>query len=212
MTYQGRLTDNSPQQVPVDGTVEMAFSIWDADTGGSLLWSEPSSGTVTVYPVKGVFNVLLGSYGVPLPPSVFAGGVVRYLEITVGGETLAPRQRIGTVGFAAQAERSADTDKLGGQVPLSNGRCAWTAARRGHGDGVDQRQRRRDLQQHPGRAGTAARRSTASGASQSSYTLIPAHPNRQRPRQQPRPDRYERHGRLSGGGRTPPWCGRRHLA
>jgi hypothetical protein len=129
MTYQGRLTDNSPQQVPVDGTVEMTFSIWDADTGGSLLWSEPQFGTVTVYPVKGVFNVLLGSYGVPLPPSVFAGGAVRYLEITVGGETLAPRQRIGTVGFAAQAERSADTDKLSGQVPANwqmrvTGSCA----------------------------------------------------------------------------------------
>jgi len=129
VNYQGRLTDNSPQQIPVNGTANMAFSIWDQPSGGTQLWAEPSSGTLSLSVNNGIFNVILGANGVPLPPSVFAGGVVRYLEILVGGETLAPRQQISSVGYAARAERSADSDMLGGVAPAGwqtrvTGSCA----------------------------------------------------------------------------------------
>src|SRR6185436_4891357 len=62
INYQGRLTDNSPQQVPIDATVSVEFSIWDASTGGASLWTE----TQSVQVVKGLFNVLLGST-IPVP-------------------------------------------------------------------------------------------------------------------------------------------------
>ena len=106
INYQGRLTDNSPQQVPIDATVSVEFSIWDASTGGASLWTE----TQSVQVVKGLFNVLLGST-IPVPPSVFTGGATRYLEIHVGGETLTPRQRIAATPYAKVAD---DAASLGG--------------------------------------------------------------------------------------------------
>lgn len=109
VNYQGRLTDNSPQQNPLDATVTMDFSIWDAAIGGNSLWSETQSVPV----VKGLFSVLLGST-TPLPPSLFTSGDTRYLEIHVSGETLTPRQQIATVPFANAAARADDAIALGG--------------------------------------------------------------------------------------------------
>jgi hypothetical protein len=119
VNYQGRLTDNSPQQNPVNGTVDMTFSIYDTPSGGTQLWLEPAAGTVAVPVTNGIFNVILGSHGVPLPPSLFAGGTSRYLAITVNGETLTPRQQISSVAYAHQAETAADAAGLGGAPPAS---------------------------------------------------------------------------------------------
>ncbi|HEX4823482.1 MAG TPA: hypothetical protein VFV19_04185 [Candidatus Polarisedimenticolaceae bacterium] len=109
VNYQGRLTDNTPQQNPLDATVTMDFSIWDAASGGSSLWTE----TQSVQVVKGLFNVLLGSSSA-MPPTLFSSGEIRYLEIHVTGETLTPRQRIATAPFANAAGRADDAASLGG--------------------------------------------------------------------------------------------------
>ena len=109
INYQGRLTDNSPQQAPVSGTPTMEFSIWDALIGGSSLWSETQSVQVT----GGLFNVMLGQV-TPIPPTVFSGGAERWLEVRVSGETLAPRQRIAATAFANVAAKSDDASGLGG--------------------------------------------------------------------------------------------------
>lgn len=119
INYQGRLTDNSPNQNPIDGNVQMSFAIWDSATGGTRLWLEPASGTIAVPVSGGIFDAILGGAGVPIPPSVFSSGTNRYLEITVDGETLAPRQRIGSVGYAHQAEKAADAASLGGTPATS---------------------------------------------------------------------------------------------
>jgi hypothetical protein len=112
MSYQGRLTDNTPAQNPLTQMLPMTFRIYDAPSpGGLLLWSE-SWAAVSV--VDGIFSVLLGSNAVPIDPAVFAGGGERYLEIEVNGEILLPRQQLGSVGFAGQAENAADSDQLGG--------------------------------------------------------------------------------------------------
>jgi hypothetical protein len=106
MNYQGRLTDNTPGQAPIDVPIAITFRIYDAMIGGVLEWEEPWGGV----PVTGgIFNVMLGSNGVPIPAGVF-GGATRYLEIEVNGELLTPRQRLGSVGFAQQSENSADVD------------------------------------------------------------------------------------------------------
>lgn len=131
INYQGRLTDNSPEQVPVDGTVSMTFSIWTQQAGGSQLWTEtwPS---VTV--VRGIYSIILGTNGTAIPTSVFSGGTARYLEIVVNGETLSPRQQLGSVGWSMQAQNAETaitatnfTGPLAGDVTGTQG--ATTVAR-----------------------------------------------------------------------------------
>jgi hypothetical protein len=134
INYQGRITDNTPQQNPFTGGSQFVAAIYDAPTGGTQLWQEPASGALPVMVNGGVFSVLLGGNGVPLPPSLFSGGADRYLEITFNGETLTPRQTLSATGYANQAENAAsaanaanatyaaaaaDSASLGGQ-PAAN--------------------------------------------------------------------------------------------
>jgi hypothetical protein len=87
----------------------MTFAIFDAQSGGNQLpagapWQETQNVTVA----DGVFNVLLGTV-VPIPAGLFGGGPVdshgplRYLDIQISGESLAPRQRIVSAAFAIRA-------------------------------------------------------------------------------------------------------------
>lgn len=115
INYQGRLTDNSPQQNPVNSTANMTFEIWDVAIGGTAspdrLWVEPASGATPVPVTGGIFNVRLGASAgassVPIPATVFSGGTTRYLQIIVNGETLTPRQTISATGYANQAQNAA---------------------------------------------------------------------------------------------------------
>ncbi|MBI4515297.1 MAG: hypothetical protein HY699_05705 [Deltaproteobacteria bacterium] len=104
LNYQGRLTD--PSGTPKNGTFTMQFAVYDAESGGNQLptgspWSETQSVTVT----NGVFNVLLGSV-TALPTDLFQGGPLdasgplRFLQVTVSGEALAPRKRIASAAYA----------------------------------------------------------------------------------------------------------------
>ena len=103
MNYQGRLTDNTPGQDPINATVPMTFTIYDGPMSMVANWTE-TWGAVTV--TDGIFSVLLGSNGSPIPESVFNTGSSRYLEIVVDGEVLSPRQQLGVVGYAMRAENS----------------------------------------------------------------------------------------------------------
>jgi hypothetical protein len=85
VNYQGRLADNGGN--PLDGTHGMSFALWDASTGGNLVWGPESHAAVPVR--EGLFSVGLDSQtSGGIPTSVWNGD--RYLEITVGGETLSP--------------------------------------------------------------------------------------------------------------------------
>lgn len=98
--YQGRLLANDAVQAPIDGTVDIRFSIWSgptSDTAATELWAESWSG---VNLENGIFNVLLGSNGSPLDPSDFQGDSTLFLELQIDGETLAPRQQLGAAPFA----------------------------------------------------------------------------------------------------------------
>ncbi len=139
INYQGRLTDNTPAQAPVDGPVRMQFEIWadpGGGTGGGRVWREPDAdGTgVTVQVTGGIFNYQLGST-VPIPPSVFtSSNSARHLQIIINpgptGEILSPRQLISATGYANMAQNAgsaltaanafsaADAMNLGG-VPAS---------------------------------------------------------------------------------------------
>ena len=118
INFQGRLTDNSPSQTPIDGPVPMKFSIWDAQPAGTgtKLWEEPASGAVSVTVIKGIFSIPLGSV-VPIPSTVFSGATSnRFLEITIDPEgvpeTITPRQLISSTAYAQRSEKTATADTV----------------------------------------------------------------------------------------------------
>ena len=94
INYQGRLTNAGGTAVP-DGNYSIVFTIYDAPSGGTALWTETSSVSTS----GGLFAVLLGSLN-PVPDSMF-NDVDRYLGVKVGTDPeLAPRQRLVSVGYA----------------------------------------------------------------------------------------------------------------
>ena len=101
INYQGRLADING--LPLTGSHTIEFSIWDAESGGSLIW--PGTGTEThpnVPVVEGLFSVGLGSQTAGgIPTNVWDGD--RYLQITVDGDTLSPRELIRSVPIASLA-------------------------------------------------------------------------------------------------------------
>ncbi len=111
INYQGKLTDSD--SYPLDGTYQVQFHIYDAATGGSELWSETQSVTVT----DGIYNVQLGSV-TPLTAGVFSSDAV-YLEVVILNddtstwETLSPRQRLTSTAFSF---RAADAESLEGHA------------------------------------------------------------------------------------------------
>jgi hypothetical protein len=98
VNYQARLADNAG--VPLDGAYGMSFALYDAATEGTLIWGPESH---TAVPVSdGLFSVGLGSQtSGGIPTTTWNGD--RYLEITVGGEKLAPRELIRSVPIAGMA-------------------------------------------------------------------------------------------------------------
>jgi hypothetical protein len=98
VNYQGRLADDAG--VPLTGTYGMSFALYDAATGGNLIWGPEAHPAVPVS--DGLFSVGLGSQtSGGIPTTTWNGD--RYLEITVGGETLAPRELIRSVPIAGMA-------------------------------------------------------------------------------------------------------------
>jgi len=96
VSYQGRLTDSAG--LAIGGTVGMAFSLFDGETGGSLLWIEYH----TVNVENGIYNVMLG--GDTVIPSSALSLPELYLEISVEGEILVPRQKITAALHAINAD------------------------------------------------------------------------------------------------------------
>ncbi|MFH1373935.1 MAG: tail fiber domain-containing protein [bacterium] len=119
INYQGRLTDGGG---PVAATVAMTFTIYDASSSGNSKWTElhPS-----VDVVDGLFNVILGdgTPAVPIEDTVFSGAD-RWLEIIVGGETIAPRSKLASNPYAFQSNWT-----LVGEVLYTSGE--WGIARGG---------------------------------------------------------------------------------
>jgi hypothetical protein len=98
VNYQGRLADNAG--APLDGTYGMTFALYDEVTGGNLIWGPEEHTAVPVS--EGLFSVGLGSKTQDgIPTTTWNGD--RYLEITVGGETLTPRELIRSVPIAGMA-------------------------------------------------------------------------------------------------------------
>jgi hypothetical protein len=96
INYQGYLTDSGGN--PVNGSVNIVFSIYDLDTGGTPLWSETQTVTVS----NGSFSVQLGSVNHSLPSFSVTP---RYLGIKVGNDPeMTPRQLLASAPYALNAD------------------------------------------------------------------------------------------------------------
>jgi hypothetical protein len=97
MDFQGLLLDAGGS--PVNGAVDLTFTLYDAPSAGNPLWTESHP---SVQVVDGVYDVPLGATS-PLTPGLLSAGSV-YLEIEVSGETLSPRRQLLAVPYALHAE------------------------------------------------------------------------------------------------------------
>lgn len=97
INYQGILKDSNGD--PVSGTVSMTFTIYDAATGGSVLWQETHSGVVVD---EGGFSAILGDGDVPaaLGDDVF-DAAERFVGITINADPeLSPRTQMVSVPYS----------------------------------------------------------------------------------------------------------------
>src|SRR5262249_11825806 len=93
---QGYLSQNSGGTVtPVTGNVALILALFDADVGGTLV---ASVGPVSVSVTNGLYEV-----DVPFASTNF-NGPDRYIEVSVNGQTLAPRMKLASAPFAFTAE------------------------------------------------------------------------------------------------------------
>jgi len=95
--YQGQLTDAGGNAL--DGQYAMTFRIYDAAAGGSELWSGPLQ---SVEVDEGLFNVELD-----VDQSAFNGRAL-WLEMTIEGEVLSPRQALLAAPYALGLRPGAD--------------------------------------------------------------------------------------------------------
>lgn len=95
MNYQGYLAD--AVGTPLNETVDMEFSLYQEETGGTPLWTEIQGGIVVS---EGIFNVILGSSA----PLDLPFDVPYYLGIRINGEEMAPRKPLLSVPYALNAK------------------------------------------------------------------------------------------------------------
>jgi len=93
INYQGKLTNAQGQLI--DGQYNMVFTLFDAASGGTQKWTETHN---SVQVTNGLFNVMLGATN--NLTTVFQGNDSLWLQVTIGTETLLPRQEMASVGYA----------------------------------------------------------------------------------------------------------------
>jgi hypothetical protein len=101
--FQGYATDSSTGY-PIDATYDVIVEMFDSDVDGTSVWGPETHSSVQI--TAGWFSVELGASvdlpTFPTPPY--------YLEITLNGEVMTPRQKLGSVPSAFRSARSDDSD------------------------------------------------------------------------------------------------------
>jgi hypothetical protein len=105
--FQGLLLDSGGQKV--NGAVDLVFTLYDAPTGGTALWTEAHP---DVQVSDGVYGVTLGTT-TPLTPAILGSGNV-HLQISVDGETLTPRRQLLAVPYAVRAQTAENSESVAG--------------------------------------------------------------------------------------------------
>ena len=110
ISYQGLLTQPNGEPI-VDGTYELVMRMFNAESGGTLLWEENH----TVQLQRGLFSVYLGDQ-VPLTAVDMSQRL--YLETAIVGGPVFPRSRLSMVPMAM---RSILADSAKGLTQSANG-------------------------------------------------------------------------------------------
>jgi hypothetical protein len=93
--YQGYLTSSAGQ--PVSGAAQITFRLYDAASGGNLLWQETHA---SVNVADGNYQAILGS----TTPFSLPFDAQYWLGITVGADAeMAPRQALASSGYALRS-------------------------------------------------------------------------------------------------------------
>ncbi len=96
INYQGRLLNGTNLY---SGPVEMAFRLFNTETGGSPQYEE--SNTVDV--VDGLYSTWIGDNSIWGSLGVALNSGTVWVEVVVNGTTLAPRERLQSVAYARYA-------------------------------------------------------------------------------------------------------------
>lgn len=100
INFQGKLVDNPSATNVTNGTYTVVFTLYDAPTGGTALWTE----TQTVTTTDGIFRVALGSVN-PFPANFNFNWSGLYLGIKVNSDLeMTPRIQMAAVPFAFNAQ------------------------------------------------------------------------------------------------------------
>jgi hypothetical protein len=114
-TYQGTLNQSGQ---PFNGNANFVFSLYDADSGGSIVGTQPMN---AVSVSDGQFTVILNENG-ELGATAF-NGEQRWLQISVNGTPLQPRQEVTAAPYALQTRGLFVDSNLrvaaGGLAPLA---------------------------------------------------------------------------------------------
>ncbi|MFC1546248.1 hypothetical protein ACFL4O_00830, partial [bacterium] len=102
INYQGRLEKAGEL---ITGTKTIVFKIYDAKTGGNLIWQ---SGEQSVNIIQGFFNYPLGN-NTPLPTDIFSQKTL-YLEIIIESSIMSPREEILMPPYAERSQLAYGVD------------------------------------------------------------------------------------------------------
>ncbi|MCP4161046.1 MAG: tail fiber protein [Deltaproteobacteria bacterium] len=107
INYQGKLTDSDGNALSTK-EYEMSFSVYSVQTGGTAVWGpqefkDPNKITV----VRGFFNIILGPVdSIDRKIEQAFESPNAYLEITVDGKVINPRQQVLSTSYAFQSQKS----------------------------------------------------------------------------------------------------------
>jgi hypothetical protein len=111
--YQGRLADGTNL---VNATLPMSFKLYNAQSGGLKLYEDSNS----VLVADGLYSTYIGDNTVYGSLTNAMTNAAVYLELTVNGETLSPRERLVSVPYALNAPSIIPTTLNGDPTAVSN--------------------------------------------------------------------------------------------
>lgn len=108
--YQARLLDSGGSPLSA-ASLSVTFTLYDAPTGGSVLYTETQNLDVT----GGLLSAQIGASN-PLNTTLFDSGSERWLGITIGSDSeMSPRTRMTSVAYALRAASARQADNVDGQ-------------------------------------------------------------------------------------------------
>jgi len=133
VNYQGKVTNSSGTPVP-DGTYDMRFRIFDAETVGNLEWN---SGILSIQVTDGIFNVLLGES--PQPALSLGFDESYWLEVFFDGSIQSPRQPLTSAGYAYMSSGLVPGTHISGDIgaPYFTVLKVSNTATTGNADGIN---------------------------------------------------------------------------